>query len=47
MSKEESFEEWSLMWDSLFTLCEEGKLPFNRLLEHTLQYKQKWNKGEL
>jgi len=38
-----SFEEWSSMWDKLFTICT-MKDDFRALLVHTVSnYNKKWN----
>ena len=46
MSKEDklTFDEWSSMWDRLFTVCK-MRGDFRALLAHTLRYKTKWNRG--
>ena len=37
------FEEWSDKWDVIFKLCGRGKLPWERLLSHTMAYNEGWN----
>lgn len=44
--KQQAFEEWAETWDVIFNLCEQGKLPFSSLLQHSLQYKREWNRGK-
>lgn len=43
---EQTFEEWSEKWNKIFDMCEEGRLPFLVLKQHTLTYKRKWNRGK-
>lgn len=43
MSQRDEFTEWSEKWDAIFKLCERGKISWLTLLEHTLQYKKRWN----
>ncbi len=44
--KEMTFDEWSVMWDKLFTICK-LRNDFRALLVHTINnYKSKWNWGK-
>ena len=41
-----TFEEWSKVWDKMFTICK-LRNDFRALLVHTINnYQGKWNRGK-
>lgn len=43
--RRQTFEEWSRTWDAIFNLCVQGKMSCEKLLLHTLRYRDDWNTG--
>ena len=45
--KEQTFEEWSKLWDQIFEACTKRGMPYRELTKHTFRYKRRWNIGKL